>query len=402
MFTAAQITLDGVPAYPIWRDIIYSTQGTGFAELDVVDYAIIVNGNTLFSGRAAKRPGDSYIQIRLNDILAGLLRQSETGSFPIAKTGNTAYGRVFWGVARSFAVSISDPDNVIATEVEDAEVFADWSGDRGKDYTFPELVEGARNQFQNAYMGALVSPVADPRQYVVASTMKGTHFTVYKLIAGSGGSQWFNPVFDYENTSYVEDLRVFAVKASDMNDAWAENGGLPFYFFRINWNDGEHQTDLNLYNGNHAYGQHDRFDFNIQSTCARYCLYYLNAYGGWDWLLIRGKAVETRKITRSSIERRPSTDLLFDRIQRRGNDVIDQTDVKHLELHTHWLTDDEASRMWHLTGSPDVYVHDLEAGVVYPAVLTGTTHQEKTYKGQGNKLVQYTIDMDFAVESRRR
>lgn len=399
MLTTSNLTINEYPAYPIWQDIIYSTQNTGFEDLDVVDYAIIVNGETLFSGRAAKRPGDSYVQIRLNDILAGLLRQSEAGSFTIAKTQFTAYGRVFFGVSSGFAVQVSDPANVITTEVEDGVVFADWSYDRIRDSAFPAQPDQAViNQFKAAYMGALISPVADSRQFVVASTIKGTMFTIYKKIVSSGIT--YNAVFSYTNSAHGEDPRVFAVKASDMQEMWLSEGGQPFYHFDIRWDDGDFPNGANLYKGN-SLGD-PGYDFTIEDTCARYCLYYLNAFGGWDWLLIRGKAVETRKITRSSIERLASTDLLFGRIQHRGKDVIDQTDVKHLELHTHWLPDAEARRMWHLTGSPDVYVHDLEDGVIYPAVLTGTTHQEKSYRGQGSRLVQYTIDLDYAVTLRRR
>ena len=41
-------------------------------------------------------------------------------------------------------------------------------------------------------------------------------------------------------------------------------------------------------------------EYVIKETCNKYCLYYSNAYGGWDSFLINGNTVKQDKITSSS------------------------------------------------------------------------------------------------------
>lgn len=384
MLTASSLTLNGLPAYPVWREIIYSTRLTRFAGFDAVDFDITAGGAAIYSGRAAKRPGDAYVTIRLNDILSDLLRPTSQGYGPV--TSHSAGWR-FRGIASVFAVVVKDPAGSLQDVTEEGVVFGDWTYDYGHGYIFPPSpVEGTLNQFPQALQSELVSPVADPRQYIIASTIKGTRFRIY---------QGENPVFAHDALT-AEDARTYAVKAENILSQYP--GAQPRFYFTVDWSNENLQTPANLYDG-HADG---RYDVEVRTTCARYCLYYLNARGGWDWLLIQGKAVETDDITRSVMERRGETNLFLSTLQHRGKDVVSENVVRHLELHTHWLTDREAGLMHHLTESPDVYVHDLEEGVIHPAVLTGNSHKYKTYRGEGNRLVQYTVDLDFAVEMRRR
>ena len=66
------------------------------------------------------------------------------------------------------------------------------------------------------------------------------------------------------------------------------------------------------------------------------------------------------------------------------------------------MSDDEASRMHHLLNSPNVYLLDMETDEMMPVVLTNTTTEYKTYKGNGGKLVNYTIEATLAQERIRR
>ena len=141
--------------------------------------------------------------------------------------------------------------------------------------------------------------------------------------------------------------------------------------------------------------------YAARETCARFCLYYVNSYGGWDWLLILGLAVESDSVEDTQIERRSPSALATGNVRQRGVEVIRATVTKHLELHTHWLTDSQAARMHNLLNSPDVWVHDLERDLIFPAVLTKPGCEFKTYKNQGHKLVSYQIDVDYAVTCER-
>ena len=419
MLTTSGLTMNGVPALPIWRDIIYSTEDTGFSALSDVDFSIKIGNAVLATGRAAKRPGDTYVQIRLNDIVAGYLRQTaknaETVTYYTYVTGPQVEvtGKVFHGTAETFDIVVSDPAGVIASETEGFVAFDDWSHDYNEDLTFPAVLNPSSMEnyppaFRNVPICVDANGIlADMRQYLLFSAIKATSLWVGGLQKALDGGGAAGAIVFYCSNAYADMPMMVALKAGDLPDA-SEPWNVPEDQRRRYEVDFEYEEDNVKYYLYASYFEkpslyyRKSFAFAVRNTCARYCLYYQNAIGGWDWFLILGKSVVSDNITRDTMVRRGSTDLLMDRIERRGKDVITLDMVKHLELHTHWLSDDEASRMFHLTESPDVYVHDLETGIIHPAVLTGSSHTEKTYKGQGNKLVSYVIELDYAVERKRR
>ena len=73
-----------------------------------------------------------------------------------------------------------------------------------------------------------------------------------------------------------------------------------------------------------------------------------------------------------------------------------------MTLHTSWLSDDESSRMHHLLNSTEVYLFNLEKQEMIPVVLKNTITEYKTYKGNGGKLVNYAIEVEFANERTRK
>jgi hypothetical protein len=58
--------------------------------------------------------------------------------------------------------------------------------------------------------------------------------------------------------------------------------------------------------------------------------------------------------------------------------------------------------MHHLLNSTDVYLHDLERGIILPVVLDASSTPYKTYKGEGGKLVNYSIEVSIAQTRMRR
>lgn len=138
--------------------------------------------------------------------------------------------------------------------------------------------------------------------------------------------------------------------------------------------------------------------YQVVESCAKYALYYLNAYGGIDMLLIEGNHSERDDLTRHSMM------MEYDNkeIHNRGKAEYAVEIVKSLTLHTSWLSDDEASRMHHLLNSPQVYLFDIEKKQMIPVLLKNTTTEYQTYKGNGGKLVQYTIDVELANERVRK
>ena len=138
--------------------------------------------------------------------------------------------------------------------------------------------------------------------------------------------------------------------------------------------------------------------YHVVSECSRYVLYYVNAYGGWDSLLIEGNHSISDNLTRHTRE----TEYDNRSIQNRGVHNYVNEISKTMTLHTSWLSDEESSRMHHLLNSTNVYLGDLVTGQIIPVILTNTTTEYKTYKGNGGRLVNYAINVEFAQERIRR
>ena len=73
-----------------------------------------------------------------------------------------------------------------------------------------------------------------------------------------------------------------------------------------------------------------------------------------------------------------------------------------MTLHTSWMSDEAAARMHNLLNSTDVYLCDMVNDMMIPVILTNTTTEYKTYKGNGGKLVNYAIEVEFANQRVRR
>ena len=138
--------------------------------------------------------------------------------------------------------------------------------------------------------------------------------------------------------------------------------------------------------------------YDVVDDCSRYALYYLNAYGGWDTLLIEGNHLEVDNLTRHT------RDVEYDNrsIQNRGRQNYVNEISKALTLHTSWMSDDESSRMHHLLNSTEVYLYDILKDQMIPVVLKNSTSEYKTYRNNGHKLFNYTIEVSYANDRIRR
>jgi hypothetical protein len=128
--------------------------------------------------------------------------------------------------------------------------------------------------------------------------------------------------------------------------------------------------------------------YYVANTCYRYCLYYLNQYGGWDSILFRGRELKTDSLSRLSYKKNyvsQSTDF---------NKVDYLTTIsEHWSLNTSFLDDIESSKMINLMASNRIFIHDLETGHISPVNITNSTCEHKTYKNQGRKMATYEIEV---------
>lgn len=139
------------------------------------------------------------------------------------------------------------------------------------------------------------------------------------------------------------------------------------------------------------------FNLTVIPKCHRWQLYYQNALGGLDCLVIEGKSVQRDKYGRVVISK--AYDNTSTTIRNAGKAVVDTEVTRTWELHTGWLTDAEAGRMGHLLGSPLVYLYDCVSGVYYPVIMKTDEYQQKVTRYDG--MIQYTINVELAETLKR-
>jgi hypothetical protein len=138
--------------------------------------------------------------------------------------------------------------------------------------------------------------------------------------------------------------------------------------------------------------------FILEDTCAKYALYYVNAHGGWDSFLIEGNTLEADTLKRYTRE------VVYDNrdiINRGIHNYVNEI-TKGFTFHTGWLTGDQGERMHHLINSTNVYMYDIAGQQMIPVTIPTTSCEYKTFKNQGNQLVNYTIQVQIAQNRIRR
>lgn len=127
--------------------------------------------------------------------------------------------------------------------------------------------------------------------------------------------------------------------------------------------------------------------YTTQVKCARYVLYYLNSYGGWDAFVIEGSGI--KKDAMSSYQ----TDQVYDNktLQFELNKYVNEIKTSY-ELNTGYLTDGQSDNLAkNLIGSVKVYLQDTIEGWVRPVVIDDKNVTYQTYQTNGRKLCQFKI-----------
>lgn len=138
--------------------------------------------------------------------------------------------------------------------------------------------------------------------------------------------------------------------------------------------------------------------YTVVPACARYALLYVNAFGGWDTLLMEGREGLADSYDRHTMQQR------YDNTQRSARGTVEYVNevTRSWTLRTGWLTDEQAFRMHHVLGSTHVYLYDIPAGTLTPVVITDQACEYKTYRGNGARLVNYAVTCELAQNIIRR
>lgn len=135
--------------------------------------------------------------------------------------------------------------------------------------------------------------------------------------------------------------------------------------------------------------------FHVVHSCKNYALYYINAYGGFDTLLIQGKGLKTDTITNSRYTKYNKFALGWHN-QDFGTINYKKRIKESWELTTHPLSDIQSSKIKHLIESNCVYLHSFDDNQITPVNISTTNIEYKTYRNQNRKFPIYTFNAESA------
>lgn len=330
-------------ANPIWKDY-YIELGSE----NSLHFRIMGDGRMLYQGLAVMRPGESSNTIRINDICADYMRVPPP-TFDVRLIPSTVY---------TFLI-VKSVDGSLWSYVESVKFIPDWSYDYSSS--------------QPAVLSNPVNGVLDPRQTILWSTSQTDTITISINYTNGSNSKIFVPV----------------TITDDFNDDFANEG--------VVVNGGTIAVDLSGYSNVESVDIGSSH-YTVAQACHRYVLYYRNIHGGWDSLLFEGTCKRTDALTRYEAQHD------YDNRQNTGRGTVNYaTEVaREYSLNTGWLNDAQAERMESVLGSTEAYLQDLVSGLTWPAVLTGTSIEHKTYDNNGRKLISYAVTLRIAQEMIRR
>ena len=129
--------------------------------------------------------------------------------------------------------------------------------------------------------------------------------------------------------------------------------------------------------------------YNVLADCGDYALYYLNAYGGWDALLIDGTVLKKSTITQYTTDRNINNNRIEFEQVKYINEIQDA-----YEINTGFLTDEQAANLSkNLIPSKEVYLHIISENKIIPVLITDTSVTYQTYQTNNLQMPQYKINV---------
>ncbi len=339
-------------AVPIWKDyfVTLGTSDSIYFRIRLTDTSAVI-----YSGKAYKRPGQSNIQVRINDICADYLEN-------VLPTLSQAE---FSALSLPLSFQVQSSSNGSSWTTKDTIQFLDdWS----YDYGYNASTMGMSFPINGRIDGRMPIVWTGVNVSQVTATIYFTDGSSSQVIIAVEISNDFNADF---NADFARSTR--------------SAGSGTAVFLPSAWSDVDRIV----------VGQST---FKVVTDCARYALYYINAFGGWDCFLIEGNDLESDAIKRYTREVVYNNRDISNRgIQNYVNEI-----TKQFTLHSGWLLDDQGERMHHLIDSPNVYLYDIASAEMIPVTIPTTSCEYRTFKNQGNRLVNYAIQVQVAQNMVRR
>ena len=328
---------------PIWKDVYYTKYNT-----PILDYTIYNEDNIpIYKGKSIATPDSNDVTFNINKVCSNYLSSSLSEDISNRIEYINDYAKFF---------TIKEKNDSVAGEKPIAQYrfYNNYLYDVEKGGIFISDPIRRRNN------STTITVDVDLRQYMVISAYyKGDGSKEISVNATTliGGSKIQSIVID--NTAQMVRFN---------RDSGLKN---VVYYTRNN--------------------EDKAFNFNVVNTCYDYCLYYVNAYGGWDSLLIDANVKRVDKIESKYYNRAfNNTTTQFEK--KKFTNVI----TPQYTLHTGWFNDDEQSRLYHLLESTEVYLHNLITDEILPVNITNNTCEYKTFTNNGRKKFNNTINVEVA------
>lgn len=328
---------------PIWKDVYYTKYNT-----PILDYTIYNEDNIpIYKGKSIATPDSNDVTFNINKVCSNYLSSSLSEDISNRIEYINDYAKFF---------TIKEKNDSVAGEKPIAQYrfYNNYLYDVEKGGIF--ISEPIR-QKNNGYATTVD---VDRRQYMVISAY-------YK---GDGSKE-------------ISVIETTAIGGSKIKSIVIDNTSQMVRFYRDS-----SLKNVSYYTKN---TEDKSFNFNIVNTCYDYCLYYVNAYGGWDSLLIDANVKKVDKIESKYYNRAfNNTTTQFEK--KKFTNVI----TPQYTLHTGWFNDDEQSRLYHLLESTEVYLHNLITDEILPVNITNNTCEYKTFTNNGRKKFNNTINVEVA------
>lgn len=122
--------------------------------------------------------------------------------------------------------------------------------------------------------------------------------------------------------------------------------------------------------------------------CDPWCIYYINKYGAWDALVLKGGVVESETYTRKRYDTLEGVVEYRNEVRRKW------------VCRTGWLSRDAGLRIAHLIGTVKAYLYNPARE--YDVVIDDSSVQALNLKKNGRQVVEYTFTVMEALMEERR
>lgn len=344
-FTVIQSAAPATTYFPIWKDSELVLGG----DEDYLTYRVLDELDTnkvIYNGRAYNING--VIKVRINKILENYLKQSL--NIGAINTWQNTHGFASFAIQKATATSWSDEWLV--------RVYNNWT------YT---------NEDFNYNLNDVIETVVDSRQLLPISVADqfGDNNSTRVIIDYTFADGTFQPSIH----NITNDFETYI--AGDFDDYQGKEVV---------------EVDVAIFKNGEGSPMYDH-TYKIGCTNNKYCLYYKNLKGGYDYIFANPTSTHTYTLTSSEFK----TNELNTSVNH-NTVVYENSNVRKWNLHTNLFNDKQSERFKNVITSNQCWLHNLESGEITPVNISTKNTQIKTRKSNNKKPISYQFEVTEAKE----